>query len=221
MECVVKEGSDCKLSLGSSIRIYDEKPAEKETKPVSQETKVEDAAPAPEPAPAPTPAPEPAPAPTSKPKPTEIANLDIGPEPPELSEMVGVSQDITAAADAAKSLGGDYAPMVALALAGMAVAGGSKAWSYYRDRAEQKHEQEMQKLKMEAQSQGMEGQQPPPCQAANTKMQAEVDALKSKLSAVEKKTSMISADFDGEDVERQIKRMKKRIDELFEITDQK
>ena len=212
MECVVKEGSDCKLSLGSSIRIYDEKPAKKETKPVSQETKVEDAAPAPEPAPAPTPAPEPAPAPVE---------TVAAPAVPELVESVGVSQDITAAADAAKSLGGDYAPMVALALAGMAVAGGSKAWSYYRDRAEQKHEQEMQKLKMEAQSQGMEGQQPPPCQAANTKMQAEVDGLKSKLGAIEKKTSMISADFDGEDVERQIKRMKKRIDELFEITDQK
>ena len=212
MECVVKEGSDCKLSLGSSIRIYDEKPAEKETKPVSQETKVEDAAPAPEPAPAPAPAPEPAPAPVE---------TVAAPAVPDLVESVGVSQDITAAADAAKSLGGDYAPMVAIALAGMAIAGGSKAWSYYRDRAEQKHEQEMQKLKMEAQSQGMDGQQPPPCQAANTKMQAEVDALKSKLSAVEKKTSMISADFDGEDVERQIKRMKKRIDELFEITDQK
>ena len=52
---------------------------------------------------------------------------------------------VTAAADAAKSLGGDYAPMVALALAGMAVAGGSKAWSYYRDRAEQKHEQELER----------------------------------------------------------------------------
>lgn len=212
MECVVKEGSDCKLSLGSSIRIYDEKPAKKETKPVSQETKVEDAAPAPEPAPAPTPAPEPAPAPVE---------TVAAPAVPELVESVGVSQDITAAADAAKSLGGDYAPMVALALAGMAVAGGSKAWSYYRDRAEQKHEQEMQKLKMEAQSQGMEGEQPPPCKAASAKMQAEVDALKSKLGAIEKKTSMISADFDGEDVERQIKRMKKRIDELFEITDQK
>ena len=111
--------------------------------------------------------------------------------------------------------------MVAIALAGMAVAGGSKAWNFYRERAEQKHEQEMQKLKMEAQSQGMEGEQPPPCQAASAKMQAEVDALKSKISSIEKKTSMISSDFDGEDVERQIKRMKKRIDELFEITEQK
>ena len=163
------------------------------------------------------------PKPESTPKP-EIAdtkNFDPGPDPPELSEMVGVSQDITAAADAAKSLGGDYAPMVAIALTGMAVAGGSKAWSFYRERAEQKHEQEMQKLKMEAQSQGMEGEQPPPCKVATAKMQAEVDALKTKIGSIEKKTSMISADFDGEDVERQIKRMKKRIDELFEITEQK
>ena len=158
---------------------------------------------------------------TQKPEPADIENFDPGPDPPELSEMVGVSQDITAAADAAKSLGGDYAPMVAIALTGMAVAGGSKAWSFYRERAEQKHEQEMQKLKMEAQSQGMEGEQSPPCKAASAKMQAELDDVKSKLSAVQKKTSMISADFDGEDVERQIKRMKKRIDELFEITEQK
>ena len=158
---------------------------------------------------------------TPKPEPTDIENFDPGPDPPELSEMIGVSQDITAAADAAKSLGGDYAPMVAIALTGMAVAGGSKAWSFYRERAEQKHEQEMQKLKMEAQSQGMEGEQPPPCKVATAKMQAEVDALKTKIGSIEKKTSMISADFDGEDVERQIKRMKKRIDELFEIAEQK
>ena len=160
-------------------------------------------------------------APASRPEAIEDANFAIGPEPPPLSDMVGVSQDITAAADAATALGGDYAPMVAIALAGMAVAGGSKAWNFYRERAEQKHEQDMQKLKMAAQSQGMEGEPPPACQAANQKIQADLDDLKSKLSAVQKKTSMISADFDGEDVERQIKRMKKRIDELFEINEQK
>ena len=216
MNCVVGSDTDCELKIGSSIRIYDEEPAEKEAKPVANETKTEKPAPAPAPVeqPAPAPAPEPAPEPA-------VVETVAAPAVPELVESVGVSQDITAAADAAKSLGGDYAPMVAIALAGMAVAGGSKAWSYYRDRAEQKHEQEMQKLKMEAQSQGMEGEQPPPCKAASAKMQAEVDSLKSKLGAIEKKTSMISADFDGEDVERQIKRMKKRIDELFEITDQK
>ena len=212
MECVVEKGSDCKLDVGSPIRIYDETPVQEDTKPVENETKQEAPKPPPAPVKAPDPVPEPAPA---------AVETVAAPAVPDLVESVGVSQDITAAADAAKSLGGDYAPMVAIALAGMAVAGGSKAWSYYRDRAEQKHEQEMQKLKIEAQSQGMDGQQPPPCQAANQKMQAELDEVKSKLSAVQKKTSMISADFDGEDVERQIKRMKKRIDELFEITDQK
>ena len=218
MECVVKEGTDCKLEIGSPIRIYDKKPAQKETKTVAQEAKVTEATPEPKADVALPPTPEPV-APT--PEPVKIANIDVGPDAPQLSETLGVAQDITAAADAAKSLGGDSAPMVAIALAGMAVAGGSKAWSYYRDRAEQKHEQEMQKLKMEAQSQGMEGQQPPPCQAANQKLQAEIDGIKSEIGNIEKKTSMISADFDGEDVERQIKRMKKRIDELFEITEQK
>ena len=114
MECVVKEGSDCKLELGSPIRIYDEKPVEKETKPMAQETKVEDAAPAPEPAPVPEPAPAPAPAPPPAPVETVATPAAVN----ELVESVGVSQDITAAADAAKSLGGDYAPMVAIALAG-------------------------------------------------------------------------------------------------------
>ena len=216
MDCVVGSGKDCELKVGSSIRIYDNKPVDKETKPVSNKTSTEKATPTPDPTPAAVPVE--APIPEQAPAKVEAAAT---PDVPQLVESVGVSQDITAAADAAKSLGGDYAPMVAIALAGMAVAGGSKAWSFYRERAEQKHEQEMQKLKMEAQSQGMEGQQPPPCQAANAKMQAEVDALKSKIGSIEKKTSMISADFDGEDVERQIKRMKKRIDELFEISEQK
>jgi len=152
-------------------------------------------------------------------EPIDISGFDVGPEPPQLSETLGVASDITAAADAAKSLGGEHAPMVAVALAGIAVAGGSKAFKLYRDWAEQKHEQEMQKLKMDAQSQGMEGQQPPPCQVATAKMQAEVDAIKVKIGSIEKKTSMISADFDGDDVERQVKRMKKRIDELFEIVE--
>jgi hypothetical protein len=47
-------------------------------------------------------------------------------------------------------------------------------------------------------------------------MQAEIDSLKAKLAGIERKTASISADFDGEDVERQVKRMKKRMDEMDE-----
>jgi len=161
----------------------------------------------------------PAPVTTATPQAVDIANLDIGPEPPELSETLGVASDITAAADAAQALGGDHAPVVAVALAGMAVAGGSKAFKLYRDWAEQKHEREMKKLEIESQNQGLEGQQPPPCAAKCAAMQAEIEGLKAKLAGIEKKTSSISADFDGDDVDRQMKRMKKRVDELFEIVE--
>ena len=48
-------------------------------------------------------------------------------------------------------------------------------------------------------------------------MQAEIASLKAKLAGIERKTASISADFDGEDVERQVKRLKKRIDEIDEV----
>ena len=155
------------------------------------------------------------------PEPIDVKNFDIGPEPPELSETLGIASDITAAADAAQAIGGDHAPMVSVALAGMAVAGGSKAFKLYRDWAEQKHEREMKKLEIESQNQGLEGQQPPPCAAKCAAMQAEIEGLKAKLAGIEKKTSSISADFDGDDVDRQMRRMKKRVDELFEIVEKR
>jgi len=161
----------------------------------------------------------PAPVTTATPEAVDIANFDVGPEPPELSETLGVASDITAAADAAQAIGGEHAPVVAVALAGMAVAGGSKAFKLYRDWAEQKHEREMKKLEIESQNQGLEGQQPPPCAAKCAAMQAEIEGLKAKLAGIDKKTSSISADFDGDDVDRQMKRMKKRVDELFEIVE--
>lgn len=153
---------------------------------------------------------------TATPAPVDLVNLDVGPEPPQLSETLGVASDITAAADAAKSIGGEHAPVVAVALAGMAVAGGSKAFKLYRDWAEQKHEREMKRLEIESQNQGLEGEQPPPCAVKSAAMQAEIDSLKAKLAGIERKTASISADFDGEDVERQVKRMKKRMDEIDE-----
>ena len=55
----------------------------------------------------------------------------------------------------------------------------------------------------------------------NRQILAELSELKSKVAGIEKKTSSISADFDGDDVERKVKRMKKRVDELFEIVEKR
>ncbi len=77
----------------------------------------------------------------------------------------------------------------------------------------------MDGLELECSDQGREVQDRPPWGAKCGTVQAEIDSLKSKLAGIEKKTSSISADFDGDDVDRQMKRMKKRVDELFEIVE--
>jgi hypothetical protein len=113
--------------------------------------------------------------------------------------------------------------MIGLALALVAVAGGGAAWKFYAQRSEQAHELAKEKLKMDAQAQGLNGAQPPPCQAANvaleqklTALTARVEAAEAKAAAAEKKGASLSADFDAESLERQVKRMQKQIKEMQE-----
>ena len=100
---------------------------------------------------------------------------------------------------------------VAIILAILAVVGGGAGWKFYQKFAEQKHEQAMKKLELEAQSQGLNGAQPPPCQAANAAIEAKLTALEGKLASVEKKTSSFSAGFDAEDVEERLVKIEKKL----------
>jgi hypothetical protein len=100
---------------------------------------------------------------------------------------------------------------VAIILAILAVVGGGAGWKFYQKFAEQKHEQAMKKLELEAQSQGLNGTQPPPCQAANAAIEAKLVALEGKLASVEKKTSSFSAGFDAEDVEERLVKIEKKL----------
>lgn len=169
------------------------------------------AAPAPEgasavPASAPEAAPA-APAATTAPAATELVAI---------TESHGADASVGAAADAASKLGGDYAPIVAIVLAGVAVLGGKKAWDFYSERSQQKHDLAVKELELKAQAQGLNGAQPPPCQAANVKLEAEITEVKTRLAAIEKKTASVSADFDGEDLERQVKKLIKDVKALKE-----
>lgn len=136
-------------------------------------------------------APEPAPQPVLH----EQVGADAGPQVADLSQL--------------KGLAGDN-PMVMLALAGIAVLGGSAGWKHWNKLSEQKHEQKMKELEMQANAQGMNGAQPPPCQAANLKMEAELKALQAHLAEVaekaakaEKRTmALASSDFDPEEWEK-------------------
>jgi hypothetical protein len=113
----------------------------------------------------------------------------------------------------AQSTGGDS--MLAIVLALIAVVGGGAAWKFYRQYSEQKHERSMAQMKMNAQAQGMTGAQPPPCQVANAKLDAEIKQLKSRLNTIDNKMSL-NADFDGDFVERKVKKLERRLEELEE-----
>ena len=122
-------------------------------------------------------------------------------------------QDVAGLVDA----GGGGA--VGLAAALLAVAGGGAAWKFYSQRSEQAHELAKERLKMEQTAQGLNGAQPPPCQAANAALEQRVAALVARVEAAEaaaKKGASLSADFDGEALERQVKRLAKTVKEMQE-----
>ena len=163
-----------------------------------------------EPIPAP-PAPVAAAPVAEAPAPALVAHTEVpAPAAPTASDIGALAQQ-----------GGGGVTGIALAL--VAVAGGGAAWKFYSQKAEQSHELAKEKLKIESAAQGLNGAQPPPCQAANTAIEqrltaltARVEAAEAKAAAAEKKSLSLGADFDAEDVERRIKRVERQIKALNE-----
>lgn len=106
----------------------------------------------------------------------------------------------------AQTTGAD--PTLTVILALLAVLGGGAAWKFYRQHSEQKHEQRMQEMKLEAKAKGMEGQSPGPCQTVHAQLKAEVEELKSRLGKMDKRMSL-NADFDGDEIERKVRKLEK------------
>lgn len=137
----------------------------------------------------------------------ESVGVDAGPAVADLSHLQGLAGDN---------------PMVMLALAGIAVLGGSAGWKHWNKLSEQKHEQKMEEMKLQAQAQGLNGAQPPPCQAANLKLEAELKALQAqvsenaqKMQKLEKKTlAFSSSDFDPEEWEKWKVKVDKKLKSL-------
>ena len=105
-----------------------------------------------------------------------------------------------------------------LLLAIIAVVGGGAAWKFYTQYSEQKHEQKMKQMDLQAKANGLAGAQPPPCQTANAKIQAELKEMKAKLANVDKKLAL-TADFDADLLERKVKKMDRRLRDLEEDKD--
>ena len=110
-----------------------------------------------------------------------------------------------------EGLAGDN-PVLMVVLALVVVGGGTAGWKFWNKLSEQKHEQAMKKMEIASQQAGLQGAQPPPCQAATAEMKKEIAALESKLSKLDRQTKALSTSisFDEDDFE---KRLLKKIDE--------
>jgi hypothetical protein len=82
----------------------------------------------------------------------------------------------------AQQSGGNAYLTVALAIIALLGVG---IWKHLGKVSEQKHEQAMKQAELDAQKAGLNGAQPPPCQAAQVKLEAELASAKSALSAME------------------------------------
>tara|TARA_R100000406_G_C3104576_1_gene122867 strand:+ start:189 stop:1571 length:1383 start_codon:yes stop_codon:yes gene_type:complete len=113
----------------------------------------------------------------------------------------------------AQTTGGDSS--LTLMLAMLAVVGGGAAWKFYTQYSEQKHEQKMKQLELEAQAAGLAGAQPPPCQAAKVKLEAELEQIKTKVDGLDRKLAF-TADFDADLLERRMKKLERKLQDMEE-----
>lgn len=203
---------DCLIGTGSVIRIYSNTPTAGEAdrldpgrpKAKAKKSKVE----------------QDMSEKTEEQQPTqELVEVESVPLEETVSEQILVPSEIEQAVATANELGGDYGPVLAVVLAGMAVMGGKKAWSFYSQKAEQRHEMEMKKLEMEQKSSNSDGQSPPACQAVHAKLEAEVSAMQKKVGLMEKKL-LVMDDFDPEDLERKVKKLNKAVKSIREQIDE-
>lgn len=101
-------------------------------------------------------------------------------------------------------------PIVAIALAVIGVLGGGAAMKHYGKRAEQKHEQAMRQLEIQASAQAnVPTIQPPPCQAADAATQARIAALEARLGKAEQ--AAVSIGGLPDDLEERLEAIEKKI----------
>ena len=155
------------------------------------------------------------PAAPSDPVPTPILVPEASPAP-VVAETVAepaipAADDLTKVMDAA---GGGGMGLVALVIL---VVGGAAGWKFWSKLSEQKHEQKMKQLEIDAQAQGLGSAQPIPCQSvtkvqadAIAKLNAQVEDLASRLTRAERKSSSF-ADFDADDFTDRIEKLEKAV----------
>jgi len=236
--CKVKPGEvaamtdknmNCELEEGATLSLFyqienqpEEKPTPKEASSITPKKALKEyhvpEVPNPQGHEAPAPAPA---APAAEAHPAPVAEV---PAPaPAVPAVAGTVQpDPTSAASeiaALKEIGGGNSTLT-IALALIAVVGGAAGWKFWNKFSEQKHEQKMKQMEIDAQEKGLGNAQPIPCQTvakaqaeAIAQMKAQVEELQGKVSKVEKK-SLSMGSFDADDLEEWQKKVDKELKSL-------
>lgn len=126
---------------------------------------------------------------------------------PATTEQIGVTaDDIT---KITQQTGGDSTLAIVLAL--IAVIGGAGMIKFYQKWSEQKHEQAMKRLDIEAGQAGLNGAQPPPCQVKQAEIDAKLTSIESRLVKAERMAVSMPDDFDPEDLQKKVDRIEKTL----------
>ena len=126
---------------------------------------------------------------------------------PVTNEHVGVTaDDIT---KITQQTGSDSTLAIVLAL--IAVIGGAGMIKFYQKWSEQRHEQAMKRLDIEASQAGLNGAQPPPCQVKQAEVEAKLTSIEARLTKAERMTVSMPDDFDAEELQKKVDRIEKTL----------
>jgi uncharacterized protein HemX len=127
--------------------------------------------------------------------------------PAVTTEEVGITADDLT--KITQQTGGDSTLAIVLAL--IAVIGGAGMVKFYQKWSEQKHEQAMKRLEIEASQAGLNGAQPPPCQVKQAEIDAKLTSIESRLVKAERMAVSMPDDFDPEDLQKKVDRIEKTL----------
>lgn len=137
----------------------------------------------------------------------------VAPVPQEASIVQPAAPfDLNALVSATGGNGG-----IAIVLALVAVVGGTAAWKFWTKISEQKHEQAMRRMELQAEANNKPQQQHPQCVTAHSAFESRIAAVESRIAAAESRVSAVQettstslGDFDLDDLEGRIKRLEKQ-----------